>query len=200
MRRSKVQSEMPARDYRTPLLVVPGEKLCVAEEFSPGPGTYESGGVVYSHLTGDRVADTRDRTVKVVAKTRTPTMPTDGSTVIGQVTNAHDKSAIVSIYKVDSKVLGRPFTGILHISSSSPRYERNMDDVCKTGDLIKAKVFNDKNRIPELTTAGRGLGVIRAYCSRCGGVLVLMNRRLQCRECGNVERRRLADDYGAGER
>jgi len=187
---------MSPRDYRTPQFVVPGEKLCVVEEFSPGPGTYESGGVVYSDLTGDRVADTRDRTVKVIAKTRTPTMPTDGSTVIGQVTNAHDKNAIVSIYKVDSEILGRPFTGILHISSSSPKYERNMDEVCKTGDLIKAKVFNDKNRIPELTTAGRGLGVIRAYCSRCGSLLLLMNRRLQCRECGNVERRRLADDYG----
>lgn len=75
-----------------------------------------------------------------------------------------------------------------------------MNEVCKTGDLIKAKVFNDKNRIPELTTAGRGLGVTRAYCSRCGSPLLLTNRRLQCRECGNVERRRLADDYELGAR
>jgi len=187
---------MPARDFRTPAFVVPGEELCVAEEFMPGPGTYESGGTVYSDLTGDRVADLNSRTVRVIAKVRTPTMPTDGSTVIGQVTNAHDKSAIVSIFKVDSEILGRPFTGILHISSASPRYERNMEDVCKTGDMIKAKVFNDKNRIPELTTAGRGLGVIRAYCSRCGNLLVLVNRRLQCRECGNTEHRRLVDDYG----
>ena len=187
---------MPARDFRTPAFVVPGEELCVAEEFMPGPGTYESGGTVYSDLTGDRVVDLNSRTVRVIAKTKTPIMPTDGSTVIGQVTNAHDKSAIVSIFKVDSEILGRPFTGILHISSASPRYERNMEDVCKTGDMIKAKVFNDKNRIPELTTAGRGLGVIIAYCSRCGNLLVLVNRRLQCRECGNTEHRRLVDDYG----
>ncbi|MCJ7456232.1 exosome complex RNA-binding protein Csl4 [Candidatus Bathyarchaeota archaeon] len=187
---------MPARDFRTPAFVVPGEELCVAEEFMPGPGTYESGGTIYSDLTGDRVVDLNSRTVRVIAKAKTPTMPTDGSTVIGQVTNAHDKSAIVSIFKVDSEILGRPFTGILHISSASPRYERNMEDVCKTGDMIKAKVFNDKNRIPELTTAGRGLGVIRAYCSRCGNLLVLVNRRLQCRECGNTEHRRLVDDYG----
>lgn len=144
---------MPARDFRKPQFVVPGEDLCVAEEFLPGPGTYESGGVVYSDATGERVADLMERKVKVVPKVRTPVMPTDGSTVIGEVSSAHDKSAIVSIYKVDSEVLGRPFTGILHISSSSPRYERNMEDVCKTGDLIKAKVFNDKNRIPELTTS-----------------------------------------------
>ncbi len=187
---------MPARDFRTPAFVVPGEELCVAEEFMPGPGTYESGGTVYSDLTGDRVVDLNSRTVRVIAKARTPTMPTDGSTVIGQVTNAHDKSAIVSIFKVDSEILGRPFTGILHISSASPRYERNMEDVCKTGDMIRAKVFNDKNRIPELTTAGRGLGVIRACCSRCGNLLVIVNRRLQCRECGNTEHRRLVDDYG----
>jgi exosome complex component CSL4 len=186
---------MPARDFRKPQFVVPGEDLCVAEEFSPGPGTYESGGVVYSHFTGDRVADLKERKVKVVAKARTPTMPTDGSTVIGEVASAHEKSAIISIYKVDAKALGRPFTGILHISSSSPRYERNMNDVCKTGDLIKARVFNDKSRIPELTTAGRGLGVIRAYCSRCGGLLVMTNRRLQCGLCGNVEHRRLADEF-----
>jgi exosome complex component CSL4 len=186
---------MSSRDFHTPLFVVPGERLCVTEEFSPGPGTYESGGAVYSQLTGDRVVDLRDRTVKVVAKARKPVMPTDGSTVIGMVTNAHDKNAIVSILKVDSEVLNKPFTGILHISSSSPRYERKMGDVCKSGDLIRAKVFNDKNRIPELTTAGRGLGVIKAYCSQCGGLLRMMNRRLQCRECGNVEHRRLADDY-----
>lgn len=187
---------MPARDFRTPLFVVPGEELCVAEEFMPGPGTYETGGVVYSQLTGDRVVDLRSRTVRVVPKARTPIMPTDGSTVIGEVSNVHDKNAIVSIFKVDSQILGRPFTGILHISSSSPRYERKMGDVCKAGDMIKAKVINEKNRIPELTTAGRGLGVIKGYCSRCGGVLVFANRRLQCRECGNVEHRRLADEYG----
>ena len=195
MTASKVQFDMPARDFRTPLFVVPGEKLCVTEEFSPGPGTYESGGTVYSQLTGDRVVDLRERTVRVLAKARKPIMPTDGSTVIGMVTSGHDKNAIVSILKVDSEVLDKPFTGILHISSSSPRYERKMGDVCKAGDLIKAKVFNDKNRIPELTTAGRGLGVIRAYCSLCGGLLRMTNRRLQCRECGNVERRRLADEY-----
>jgi len=191
---------MSARDYRTPLFVVPGEKLCVTEEFSPGSGTYESGGVVYSHFIGERIVHTKERTVTVVPKSRTPTMPTDGSTVVGEVTNVHDKNAIVSIFKVDLEMLDRPFTGILHISSSSPRYERKMGDVCKAGDMIKAKVFNDKNRIPELTTAGRGLGVIRAYCSSCGGRLVLTNRRLQCRECGNIERRRLADEYGAGAR
>jgi exosome complex component CSL4 len=85
---------------------------------------------------------------------------------------------------------------MLHISSSSPRYERNMSDVCKAGDIIRARVI-EMNRIPQLTTAGRGLGVIKAFCSRCGSVLELKNRRLQCPSCGNIERRRLAEDFEA---
>jgi exosome complex component CSL4 len=52
------------------------------------------------------------------------------------------------------------------------------------------------NRIPQLTTAGRGLGVVKGFCSRCGAALEFVNRRLQCSSCGNLERRRLAEDYG----
>jgi exosome complex component CSL4 len=71
-----------------------------------------------------------------------------------------------------------------------------MADVCKAGDLIRARVIDMTNRIPQLTTAGRGLGVIKGFCSKCGGVLELVNRRLECPSCGNSERRRLAEDYG----
>jgi exosome complex component CSL4 len=51
------------------------------------------------------------------------------------------------------------------------------------------------NRIPQLTTAGRGLGVVKAFCSKCGAVLEFKDRRLLCPSCGNLERRRLAEDY-----
>jgi exosome complex component CSL4 len=102
----------------------------------------------------------------------------------------------VSIWKIDGRMLQNPFTAILHISSSSPRYERNMSDVCKAGDIIRARVIDMTNRIPQLTTAGRGLGVVKAFCSKCGAVLDFTNRRLQCSSCANIERRRLAEDYG----
>lgn len=176
--------------------VVPGEKLGVVEEFLPGPGTYEANGTIYSKLTGLTSVDLKNKTVAVRSSTRTPVVPTEGATVLGVVIHAQDKLATINIAKIGSKVLQNPFTGILHISSSSPRYERNMVDVCKAGDVVRASVVNVKNRVPMLTTAGRGLGVIRAYCSRCGGPLFLTNRRLQCRDCKNIERRRIADDYG----
>jgi len=104
--------------------------------------------------------------------------------------------ATVSIWKINDKPLQNPFTALLHISSSSPRYERNMSDVCKAGDIIRARVIDMTNRIPQLTTAGRGLGVVKAFCSRCGAPLEFTNRRLECASCGNIERRRLAEDFG----
>src|SRR2546425_904930 len=73
-----------------------------------------------------------------------------------------------------------------------------MGDVCKPNDIIRGKVIDVSQRIPKLTTVGRDMGVIKAYCSRCGGELVLSGRILRCTQCLNVERRRLAEDFGAG--
>ena len=176
--------------------VVPGEKLGVVEEFMPGPGTVEVEGNVYSTQTGRASLDLNRHIVTVKTVAGPPVLPVEGSTVIGVVQNAQEKMAIINIIAVDGKTLEPPFTGMLHISSASPKFERAMSDVCKPVDIIRAKVIDDSQRIPKLTTAGHGLGVIKAYCSRCGGNLVLSGRILRCDVCRNVERRRLADDFG----
>jgi exosome complex component CSL4 len=84
---------------------------------------------------------------------------------------------------------------MLHVSNSSPRFERSMWDVVKPNDIIRAKVIDTSQRIAKLTTVGRELGVIKAYCSKCGNELVLSAHILRCSVCRNVERRRLADDF-----
>jgi len=174
--------------------VLPGDKLGVIEQFLPGIGTYEKDGTIYAHFTGNARIDLKNKRVTVVPTTRVLTLPKEGTTVIASVIHASDKMATVNIWRINDKNIQTPFTAMLHISSSSPRYERNMADVCKAGDIIRARVI-EMNRIPQLTTAGRGLGVIKAFCSKCGAVLEFKNRRLQCASCGNIERRRLAEDY-----
>lgn len=176
--------------------VLPGDRLGVVEEFLPGVGTYEDDGTIYSNFTGTAKIDNKNKRVTVTQTTRVPELPKEGTTVIASVIHTQDKMAIIGIWKIDGKSLQIPFTSILHISSSSPRYERSMSDVCKAGDILRARVIDMTNRIPQLTTAGRGLGVVKAFCSKCGGVLDLENKKLQCVSCGNVERRRLAEDYG----
>jgi len=164
--------------------VVPGEKLGVVEEFMPGSGTVEVEGNVYSTQTGRASLDLNRHIVTVKTVAGPPVLPVEGSTVIGVVQNAQEKMAIVNIITVDGKTLEPPFTGMLHISSASPKFERAMSDVCKPVDIIRAKVIDDSQRIPKLTTAGHG------------GNLVLSGRILRCDVCRNVERRRLADDFG----
>ena len=179
--------------------VVPGERLGVVEEFDPGRGTVEVNGIVYSSQTGTALLDPNRHVVSVKPITGPVVVPEEGSSIIGVVEKIQEKMAIVNIVVVDGKKMPLPFTGMLHISNSSPRFERVMGDVVKPNDIIRAKVIDTSQRIPKLTTVGRDLGVIKAYCSRCGNELVLSGRILRCSVCRNVERRRLAEDFQSEE-
>jgi len=174
---------------------IPGDRLAVIEECKPGPGTYEDSGFIYSKCVGLAYIDPVGKVVSV-KEAKTPLLPKEGSIVIGVVKDAQERMAIISIFIIDGKITSNPFTGILHIHSSSPRYERAMNEVCKVGDVLKATVINVKNRIPELSTVGSELGVILAYCSRCGGTLIKRSNKLFCEVCGNVENRKTSSNYG----
>lgn len=187
---------MPSKVGQNAQFVVPGERLGVIEEFVPGHGTYEEKGTIFSEAIGLAIIDTVNKTVKIQRRTKKPLIPEEDSTVISIVTSTQDKVAQVNILEIDQKRVGTPFSGILHISSSSPRYERTMKEVCKTGDIVRAKIVSTRNRVPQLTTIGRGLGVVKAYCSQCGQLLTQRNQTLQCLSCGKVERRKVSDDYG----
>ncbi|HZY93923.1 MAG TPA: exosome complex RNA-binding protein Csl4 [Candidatus Bathyarchaeia archaeon] len=175
--------------------VVPGQRLGVVEEFDPGRGTVEVGGIVYSSQTGLAAIDSNRHVVTVKTLAGPPVIPDEGSTIIGVVEKVQEKMAIINIVMVDGKKVPLPFTGMLHISNSSPRFERTMGEVTKPNDIIRAKVIDTSQRIPKLTTVGRDLGVLKAYCSRCGGELMLSGRILRCSLCRNIERRRLAEDF-----
>jgi exosome complex component CSL4 len=176
--------------------VVPGDKLGVVEEFTSGPGTYEKDGTIYSKLTGYMLIDFLNKNVFVHPKTRSPVVPREGALAIGVVSNIQGKIAIVNLIKIEENTLQTPFTGLLHISTSSSKYEENMVEVCKVGDIVRAKIINVKNRIPQLATIDKTLGVIYAFCSKCGHPLMLRNTVLQCQNCKNIERRKIAEDYG----
>lgn len=175
--------------------VVPGQRLGVVEEFDPGRGTVEVNGIVYSSQTGLAAIDNNRHVVSVKTLAGPPVIPDEGSTIIGVVEKVQEKMAIINIVMVDGKKVALPFTGMLHISNSSPRFERTMGEVTKPNDIIRAKVIDTSQRIPKLTTVGRDLGVLKAYCSRCGGELMLSGRILRCSLCRNIERRRLAEDF-----
>lgn len=180
-------------------LVVPGERLGVIEEFEPGPGTYVEEGAIYSLTTGRTLLDVLNKKVSVYPGVKATGVPRVGSTVLGQVSEVQSKQAVIRIFQVGNHALSGFFSGLLHISDVSPRYVESMYDVCKAGDIVRAHVISDKNRVFHLSTNERDLGVVYAFCSRCGHVLALRKFRLRCPECGNLERRKPAQDYGKGD-
>ncbi len=122
--------------------------------------------------------------------------PKVSGVVLGQVGNAQSDNVLVRIFKVGNKKISGEFGGILHISDVSDRYVTSMNDVCKPGDIVRAKVISEKNRIFHLTTNDKNLGIVDAFCSRCGSLLEPDRYELRCPKCGNIEKRKLAPDYG----
>jgi exosome complex component CSL4 len=141
--------------------------------------------------------DMLNRRVSVYPLNEGAVVPKVGITVVGQVGNAQSDNVLVRILQVGKKKkMSGVFSGILHISDVSDRYIDSMNDVCKTGDIIRAKVISEKNQVFHLTTADRRLGVLYGFCSLCGSPLDKVKHELQCTKCGNVERRKTSEDYG----
>jgi exosome complex component CSL4 len=180
-------------------LVVPGDRLGVIEEFTPGQGTYEEGGTIFSLTTGRALMDLLNKKVSVYPKAQMPAVPHVDSVVVGQVLEVQNKQATIRIFEVDGRSLSGVFSGLLHISDVTQRYVESMYEVCKAGDILRAKVISDKNRVLHLTTNDKDLGVVYAFCSRCGQSLAQKRFIMRCPECGNTERRKTASDYDKGE-
>ena len=177
-------------------LVIPGERLGVIEEFIPDSGTYEKNGVIYSKIVGHSLMDLQNRRVSVYPVVSGVVVPKVGTVVIGQIGNAQSDNVLVKIFRIGSKKLSGNFGGILHVSDVSDRYVDQMSDVAKPGDIVKAKVISDKNQAFHLSTNDMGLGIVYAFCSRCGTLLEQQGYDLKCPKDGNVETRKLAPDYG----
>jgi exosome complex component CSL4 len=189
---------MSSAKQKSGQFVVPGDRLGVIEEFMPGPGTYVENGTIYSLATGRALVDVLNKQVSVFSKTRFVGVPKVGSIVVGQVADVQSKIAIVRIFQIGRRSLSGFFTGILHVSDVSVRFVETMYEACKPGDFIRARVVSDKNRVFHLSIKEPNLGIIYAFCSRCGAFLSFKRTRMRCLNCGNIEKRKVAQDYGKG--
>ncbi len=176
--------------------VFPGEELAVIEEFLNGSGAYQQDGVVRSAELGKAHFDLDRREVEISKATRELILPREGVDVVGEVGAVQRRTANVDVFIIDGREIATPYTGVIHISSVSGSYVKNMGLAVRSGDIIRARIINTKNRIVQLSIEGANYGVVYAYCSRCGSTLEYQKTRLQCPRCGRVERRKVARTYG----
>lgn len=179
--------------------VFPGEYLAVVEEFMGGTGSYMEDGVVRSNVLGKAHFDLSKRVIEVSKETRELILPREGHDIVGEVGAVMRRMANVDVFVICGKVLETPYTGVIHVSSVSGSYVKNIGLAVRSGDIVKARVINTKNRIVQLSIMGADYGVIFSFCSRCGAVLEHRENRLHCPRCGRVERRKVAKAYGSEE-
>jgi exosome complex component CSL4 len=175
-------------------IVVPGEMLCTEEEFLPFEGVYTLNGAIRAYILGTPIYDTINRRV-YIKSIKNPRRPKAGDIVIGAVEKMRDEMATTKIIGYDpSTPFKHIFTGILHISQVMETRVQSLYEYIKLGDFVKVKVLN--NYIPYIVSMkDPKLGVILAYCSKCGSPLAKIGDILRCTKCNNIENRKLSIDY-----
>jgi exosome complex component CSL4 len=189
---------MNAQQDSQPGLVLPGDLLGTAEEFVSGYGTYEDRGRVYAALFGHPHVDPQARAISVKALHAIPRL-SEGDLVYVRVDEIKSAMAICTILasaSTNRAVPGAP-EGTVHISKAREGYTETLATEFGVGDILLAKVLQGKPTV-KLTTAPSQLGVVSARCQTCHAILALGSQgSLHCPRCGAVERRKIAQDYGA---
>jgi len=177
--------------------VFPGDKLAVSEEFLPGKHTYDDSGIIRALTAGEVQKDTAAMEISVKPTVEPETIKID-DWITGQVEMVQANSANVKLYFLNGKPTHKDFSGMLTLRglTGGGRGQRRTTPV-KLGDVVRCRVFSLVNGIIHLTIEEPDMGVVAALCGNCGRPLLKgTSTRVKCDECGNVEERKLAKDFG----
>lgn len=169
------------------------------EEFMPGEGAYvHEDGSVRAATVGRAFFDWNQRRVSVINPLGKPRMPRRGSIVYGIVLSLLREDLVLVKIFADERLrrYNGVYSGFLHVSQASDRPVKSILEVVKPGDIIRARVLNAKHPF-QLGIKQGNLGVIAAFCSRCGAPLYRVpgQQQLVCLRCGNREGRKVATGY-----
>lgn len=181
-------------------VVFPGDPLGAAEEFVPGPGTYEEDGAVFAARIGIADLDRGEFEASVRPGTTIPALLQPDDLVIGRVIGLRKSFAIVRIEaKADepTRPLNVGSNATLHVAKISRDYLERIEDAFRIGDVVRAKVLEAKPAV-QLTTKASELGVLLARCPRCRHEMEGKGHGLICPSCEWKSSAKLAVDYGEG--
>jgi len=175
--------------------VLPGDKLAVSEEFLPGSHVYDDSGLLRALSVGTVQKDLKKREISVAAKAQANLLKV-GDYVTGQVETAATSNSSVSIYYVNGMQTRKGFSGMLMLRSGRRERGARGGPPVKLGDVVRCRVFSLVNGMIHLSIDDDRCGVVFALCGNCGKPLQRGGNRAKCLECGNVEDRKLAGDFG----
>jgi len=161
--------------HATGRLVLPGDKLCVVEEFIPASGAKAlRDGRVVATIPGVADYDVRNHVVSVKPLKPTPKIKA-GELVLCQVRDVQDKLLMCDILAAAGRPVRAHWTAAV--------VQRGETPILTVGDIVVARVVDEYYGVYTLSVRGRGLGVFQAFCDICGGPLTLSGRALFCLRC-----------------
>ena len=177
-----------------------GQYLGVIEEYiGDEQSTFIKEGKIFATKTGMISIDDKKREIEIRThqeKDRKTVKAED--IIIGTVVFLRKFSIGISFNTINRKIhFNSSYFGNIHVSQISNKYVEKITDAFQITDIIRAKVINKDANEYVLSTVDKNLGVIHADCSICGTKLEKIGfNKLKCPLCLNVEKRKLADDYG----
>ncbi len=178
-------------------IVYPGDEVGEAEQFLAGPGTYVDDHKILAAQIGELIIDSQELTVTV-----RPANPINdikwGDIVIATVDDLKASMVTLEVLRIEN--IDRTVTGethaAIHVAKCSQDYVRELEDVYRITDVVRAKVIQASPSV-QLETRDNDLGVIKALCHFCREPMVLRDRRLWCSECERYEDRKISSHYGS---
>ena len=178
-------------------LVLPGDKVSTSEELLPGNGTFEEDGIIRANRVGIYTIDEKHRRAVIKPVTSVPIELRRGDIVLAEVGSVRSSMIIAEVFHVIGKkrAISGDTNGTLRVSEISQSYVKDPATEFSPGDIIRAKVTQVKPSV-QLETKDGNFGVIKGLCSKCRHTLIRKGSILECGNCKNKEKRKLATDYG----
>lgn len=178
----------------------PADELGDEIEYAAGEGAYSEDDRVKAALCGKKKIDAASRTISIKPAFNTPIKIKEGLELYGMVENVAETHAAIRLtYDRDGKErydLSNDYSMLRIEDVKAPgQYIKSMRDALKAGDIVRVKVLKIKRGGIDVTMRGEGLGVIKAYCSKCREPLALKGNRLFCSKCNKHEMRKLGSPY-----
>jgi exosome complex component CSL4 len=191
---------MNKKEQKEKSIVLTGQYLGVVEEFLPDKqSTYVKDGQIFATKSGLLNIDEKKREIEIKThQEKNRKIVRKDDIVIGTIIFLRQYSVGLNFYIINDKIhFNSDYFGNIHVSQVSDKFVEKIQDAFQITDIIRARVVEQESNEYKLTTIGKDLGVIYADCVICGEPLDKIGfNKLKCHRCGNVETRKLSNDYG----
>jgi exosome complex component CSL4 len=185
-------------------MILPGDHVAFIEEFESGKNTFVLDGSIRSLSLGIKEYDFKKRQVTIERKKKA-NFPQIGDVIVGYIEMLFGSMISIRILYLNNKKFDSGLSAIAstRITSESggwnhrkERGERRIKFVYRVGDIVRGRIYSLLNSSAHATISDKDLGVIYCICYICGGDTVKLNNTVKCIECGMMEEKKLASDFG----